>query len=203
MEQNARRLTDAWQELSAVRKGMLAGTGFALVAVLYLLYSWSSSTSFVTLYSQLDPSDSGQIVEQLRARGVDYRLEQGGSVLRVPEAEINELRIDFAAQGLPEGGHVGFEIFEGNAFTATDFVQRLNFQRGLEGEVARTIETFPAVTGARVHIVLPERTLFREDDEPATASVVLQMRPGRALEKSIGNSAVDVSSVPRSALQAR
>ncbi len=160
---------------------MLAGTGFALVAVLYLLYSWSASTSFVTLYSQLDPSDSGQIVDQLRARGIDFRLEQSGSTVRVPEAEIDELRIDFAAQGLPEGGHVGFEIFEGNAFTATDFVQRLNFQRGLQGELSRTIETFPAVDAARVHIVLPERTLFREDDEPATASVVLKMRPGRDL----------------------
>jgi len=181
LEQNARRLTSAWQELSTVRKGMLLGTGFVLVATLYLLYSWSSSTSFVTLYSQLDPSDSSQIVDQLRSRGVEYRLEQGGSTVRVSESQLDELRIDFASQGLPEGGHVGFEIFEGNAFTATDFVQRLNFQRGLQGELARTIETFPAVNGARVHIVLPERTLFRQDDEPATASVVLDMRPGRAL----------------------
>ena len=182
LEQNARRFAGTWQELSAARKGMLAGTGFALVAILYLLYSWSASTSFITLYSQLDPSDSGQIVDQLRARGIDFELEQGGSTLRVPESVIDELRVDFAAQGLPEGGHVGFEIFEGNAFTATDFVQRLNFQRGLQGELARTIETFPAVDGARVHIVLPERTLFREDDEPATASVVLQLRPGRGLD---------------------
>ena len=91
------------------------------------------------------------------------------------------MRLDFASQGLPAGGHVGFEIFEGNAFTATDFVQRLNFQRGLEGELGRTIETFPQVAGARVHIVMPERTLFREDDEPATASVVLQVRPGQGL----------------------
>ena len=182
LEQNARRLAGAWEELSAIRKGMLVGTGFALVAVLYLLYSWSASTSFVPLYSQLDPSDSGQIVSQLRAGGTDFRLEQGGATVLVPESEIDELRIGFAEQGLPEGGHVGFEIFEGNAFTATDFVQRLNFQRGLQGELERTIETFPAVDGARVHVVLPERTLFREDDEPATASVVLQMRPGRGLD---------------------
>ena len=133
LEQNARRFAGAWQELSAVRKGMLAGTGFALVAILYLLYSWSASTSFITLYSQLDPSDSGQIVDQLRGRGIDFELEQGGSTVRVPESVIDELRVDFAAQGLPEGGHVGFEIFEGNAFTATDFVQRLNFQRGAAG----------------------------------------------------------------------
>ena len=181
MEQNARRLAATWQELPPVRKGLLAGTGFALAALLFLLYSWSSSSSFVTLYSGLDATDSSEIVGQLRSRGVDFRLEAGGATIRVPESEINELRIEFASQGLPQGGHVVFEIFEGNAFTATDFVQRLNFQRGLQGELARTIETFPAADGARVHVVLPERTLFREDDEPATASVVLQMRAGRGL----------------------
>lgn len=181
MEQNARRLANTWEELPPVRKGLLAGTGLALAGLLFLLYSWSSSTSFVTLYSGLDPADSSEIVSQLRSRGVSYELEAGGGAIRVPEGEIDELRLDFASQGLPEGGHVGFEIFEGNAFTATDFVQRLNFQRGLQGEIERTIETFPAVQGARVHIVLPERTLFREDDEPATASVVLQLQPGRGL----------------------
>jgi len=181
LEQNARRLAGTWQGLTPIRKGMLAGTGVALLAVLFLVYSWSANPSYVTLYSGLDPSDSGEIVEQLRSRGVNYRLEQGSAAISVPESQLDELRVDFASQGLPEGGHVGFEIFEGNAFTATDFVQRLNFQRGLQGELERTIETFPAVSGARVHIVLPERTLFREDDEPATASVVLQMQPGRAL----------------------
>lgn len=181
MEQNARRLASTWQELPPVRKGLLAGTGFALAALLFLLYSWSSSSSFVTLYAGLDEADSGEIIAQLQSRGVDYKLQAGGTTISVPEAGIDELRLAFASQGLPEGGHVGFEIFEGNAFTATDFVQRLNFQRGLQGELERTIETFPAVEGARVHVVLPERTLFREDDEPATASVVLQMRPGRAL----------------------
>ena len=85
------------------------------------------------------------------------------------------------AQGLPEGGHVGFELFDGNGFTLTDFAQRLNFQRGLQGELARTIESFGVVERARVHIVLPERSLFVADERPTTASVVLKMRPGRAL----------------------
>ena len=181
MEQNARRFALTWQELPPVRKGMLAGTGIALAGLLFLLYTWTSSSSFVPLYSGLEPTDSSAIVDQLRSRGVSYRLEADGTRILVPEAEIDQLRLDFAAQGLPEGGHVGFEIFEANAFTATDFVQRLNFQRGLQGELERTIEAFPQVDGARVHIVMPERTLFREDDEPATASVVLQLRAGRNL----------------------
>lgn len=160
---------------------MLAGTGFALAALLFLLYSWSSSSSFVPLYSGLEPADSSAIVDQLRSQGVSHRLEADGTRILVPESELDQLRLDFAAQGLPEGGHVGFEIFESNAFTATDFVQRLNFQRGLQGELERTIEAFPQVAGARVHIVMPERSLFREDEEPSTASVVLQLRAGRSL----------------------
>jgi len=149
LEQNARRLASTWQELPPVRKGLLAGTGFALAALLFLLYSWSSSSSFVTLYAGLDEADSSEIIVQLQSRGVEYKLRAGGTTISVPEAGIDELRLAFASQGLPEGGHVGFEIFEGNAFTATDFVQRLNFQRGLQGELERTIETFPAVEGAR------------------------------------------------------
>ena len=160
---------------------MLAATAGVLVALALLLYSWSSNTNFVTLYSGLDPSDNGRIVDQLRSRGVPFRLEAGGQVVSVPASQVDELRLDFAAQGLPEGGHVGFELFDGNGFTLTDFAQRLNFQRGLQGELARTIESFTTVESARVHIVLPERSLFVADERPTTVSVVLKMRPGRAL----------------------
>jgi flagellar M-ring protein FliF len=163
---------------------MLVVTGGGLVALALLLYSWSSSTNFVTLYSGLDASDSGRIVDQLRSRGVPFSIEAGGTTVSVAQSDVDELRLDFAAQGLPAGGHVGFELFDGNGFALTDFAQRLNFQRGLQGELARTIETFSAVERARVHIVLPERSLFVADQRPATASVVLQMRPGRALGSS-------------------
>ena len=83
MEQNVRGLVSTWEELPPVRKGLLAGTGFALAALLFLLYSWSSSTSFVTLYSSLDASDSSQIVDQLRSRGIDYRLDGGATRISI------------------------------------------------------------------------------------------------------------------------
>jgi flagellar M-ring protein FliF len=181
LDEFARRLGDTWGDLSPVRKGLLSATAIALVVLGIVFFQWSSQTRMVTLYSGLDASDSGRIIEELRAQGVDYRIDGGGASVSVPEDRVDDLRVDFAAQGLPEGGHVGFEIFEGNSFTATDFVQRLNFQRSLQGELARTIETFPAVERARVHIVMPERSLFRNDQRPATASVVLRLRPGRAL----------------------
>ena len=181
MDQVPRRLFDAFGSLSPARKALLAGMGGATVALALLLYSWSSQTAYVPLYAGLDDADSGQIVSTLRAQGVPFELESAGSTILVPEGDVDELRMSFAAQGLPEGGNIGFELFDGNAFTATDFVQRLNFQRGLQGELARTIETFPAVEHARVHIVIPERSLFVVDERPATAAVVLAVRAGRTL----------------------
>lgn len=178
------RLTEMWHSLSPVRKGLLTASGVGLVALAVVLNSWAGRTEFVTLYTGLDAADSGAIVEQLRARGVPYELAGGGSAVRVGAAQADELRVDFATQGLPQGGQVGFEIFEGNSFTATDFVQRLNFQRGLQGELSRTIQTFPQVQQARVHLVLPERSLFVEDQSPATASVVVALKPGRSLQMS-------------------
>jgi flagellar M-ring protein FliF len=179
--QSLSRLTETWAELSPVRKGLLTASGVALVALAVMVYSWSGRTEFVTLYTNLDGADSGQVVEQLRARGVPYELDRAGSTVRVPANRADELRVDFATQGLPTGGQVGFELFEGNSFTATDFVQRLNFQRGLQGELARTIQSFPEVQRARVHLVLPERSLFVADQSPATASVVVGLLPGRSL----------------------
>ncbi|MEX2031729.1 MAG: flagellar basal-body MS-ring/collar protein FliF, partial [Dehalococcoidia bacterium] len=149
--------------------------------LLFLVNSWAGRTEYVTLYSSLDASDSGAIVEQLRAQGIPYELGAGGATVRVPASRADDLRLDFATQGLPQGGQVGFEIFEGSSFTATDFVQRLNYQRGLQGELARTIGTFPAVDNARVHLALPERSLFVDDQSPATASVVVSLRAGRSL----------------------
>lgn len=178
------RLQETWGSLSPVRKGMLTATGVGLIALAILLRSWAAQTDYITLYSNLESADSGVIVEQLRARGVPYQLERGGSTVRVPASMADEMRVTFATQGLPQGGSVGFEIFEANAFTATDFVQRLNFQRGLQGELARTIGSFPQVENARVHLVLPEKSLFVSDQSPATASVVVALRPGRSLQAS-------------------
>ncbi len=176
------RLLDIWSGLSPARKGMLTATALSLGAILFFVYSWSGRTEMVTLYSGLDPADSGRIVEQLRAQGVAYEVDASGATVRVDAASVDDMRVNFAAQGLPQGGSVGFEIFQNNQFTATDFVQRLNFQRGLQGELARTIESFPAVEHARVHLVLPEKSLFAKDQQPATASVVLALRPGRRLQ---------------------
>lgn len=179
-----RRLTDIWRDLTPVRKGLLTGSALLLVAVVFGAYTWSSQTTYATLYSGLDASDSGAIVEELRAANTPYRLEVNGSTVLVPQSQLNDLRVQFASKGMPSSGHTGFEVFSGNSFTATDFVQRLNFQRGLQGELERTLEAFPAVQQARVHVVMPQKSLFKNDQQPATASVVLALRPGRSLQEN-------------------
>lgn len=184
MDRYFSRALALWRDLSPVRKGLLTVSGIGTLVLVFVLVNWSSRTAFVPLYSNLDSSDSGRIIEDLRAQGVPFELEADGTRVLVPEANVDELRVGFASQGLPVGGHVGFEIFQGNSLTATDFVQKLNFQRGLEGEIARTIESFPTVEGARVHIVMPERSLFRDDQRATTASVVLKQRPGAGLAQS-------------------
>lgn len=178
------RVLDIWNGLSPARKGMLTASALGLAAILFFVYSWSGRTEMATLYSGLDPADSGRVVEQLRAQGVPYTVDAGGGAVRVAASSVDEMRVNFAAQGLPQGGSVGFEIFQNSQFTATDFVQRLNFQRGLQGELARTIESFPAVEHARVHLVMPEKSLFAKDQQPATASVVVALRPGRRLQQN-------------------
>lgn len=179
----ARQLTTVFGSLSGARKGLLAVLAGGGVALAVLLYSWSTQTAFVTLYSGLDATDATKITDDLTTQNIPYQLAGGGTTIRVPEAQIDRLRMNFAAQGLPSGGNVGLELFDGNAFSATDFMQRVNYQRGLQGELARTIETFTAVEHARIHVVMPERSLFVVDERPATASVILQLRPGRTLSQ--------------------
>jgi flagellar M-ring protein FliF len=172
------RLVQIWNALPMGRRVLLIGLVGVLAGVGVVMTAWSGQVTYAPLYSGLDPQDSGAIVNDLRTRAIPYQLGSGGSAILVPQAQVDQLRLDFAAQGLPQGGNVGFELLNGNSFTATDFVQRLNFQRGLQGELQRTIESLNAVQRARVHIVLPEKSLFVKDQTPPTASVVLQLRPG-------------------------
>src|SRR5204863_4662802 len=107
---------------------------------------------------------------------VNYVIDEGGRTVRVPSDRVDELRLGFASQGMPASGHVGFEIFDRTAFGVTDFLEHVNYQRALEGELARTISTISEVGGARVHIAMPQPSLFSGRDQPTKASVILKLR---------------------------
>lgn len=145
------------------------------------LFIWAGQPEFETLYAGLSQEDTYSIVEKLKERRIPYKLE-GGRIL-IPQEKVYETRLELAASGLPSGGVVGFEIFEKTGFGMTEFAQKVNYLRALQGELARTISWLSEVETARVHIVIPERRLFTRE-EGARASVVVKLKPGRSLSPS-------------------
>lgn len=158
---------------------MLAGA--AAVAVLVALLLWAREPEYRVLFSNLGEADGGQVISELDKRNVPYRLSEGGHTIMVPAERMNALRLQLAEQGLPKGGNVGFELLDKQAFGISQFAEHLNYQRGLEGELARTIESLGPVSRARVHLVMAKDSVFARDREAARASVTLTLQPGREL----------------------
>jgi len=151
-----------------------------------LLIVWTNRIDYQPLYFNLSPEDAGMVVEELKEQKIPYRLSANGRTVMVPSGRIYDLRLDLASRGIPSGGGVGFEIFDKTDLGTTEFVQKLNYQRALQGELARTINQFAEVEQARVHITLPEKTLFLEDEQKPTASVVVKLlRKGSLQEKQV------------------
>ncbi len=151
---------------------------FALMAGIML---WSERVDYRALYSALSQEDAGQVIAKLKEMKVPYKVE--GNIIYVPSNKVYELRLELAAQGIPQGGGVGFEIFDKTQIGITEFVQRLNYIRAIQGELTRTIRQLSEVEQARVHIAIPEKTIFTEKEDKPTASVVLKLRPGRVLNQ--------------------
>lgn len=160
---------------------LVISTVVALVVLGTFFGMRGSNPTYATLFSNLDRDDAAQIVAKLKEMKVPYRLEGDGTVIEVPEANARELRLELAGAGLPRGGAVGFESFDKMRLGATEFEQRIMYRRALEGELSRTIGSVAAVQNARVHLVLPEKSVFVSKNEPSSASVVLKLRGGRAL----------------------
>jgi flagellar M-ring protein FliF len=164
---------------------VLLGTTAALAIALGAFTAYErANESYVALFSQLDRDDASAITSKLKELKVPYRIEADGATVEVPESRARELRLELAGSGLPRGGGVGFESFDKMRLGATDFEQRVLYRRALEGELTRTIGTIGAVESARVHLVLPEKSVFITRGEPASASIVLRLHPGRALGPS-------------------
>ena len=137
------------------------------------------------LFSQLDPEDAGGIVEKLKTQQIPYSLTGDGTTIRVPKDRVHELRLQLASEGLPRGGQVGFESFEKLRLGATEFEQHVTYRRAMEGELARTIASVRSVRSARVHLVLPKRSVFTKKQAPASASVVVQLNGGTLLPNEV------------------
>lgn len=184
--------------LSRPARVLLITTVVAALALAGWL-TWRTSTeTWGPLFSQLERDDAAALVAKLKELKVPYRLQGDGTAIEVPEARVHELRLELASAGLPRGGGVGFESFDHMRLGATEFEQRVMFRRALEGELARSIGTLGAVQSARVHLVMSERSVFVSRNDPASASVVVRLRPGRSLGRGEVSGVVHLvaSSVP-------
>ncbi|MFN8533043.1 MAG: flagellar basal-body MS-ring/collar protein FliF [Dehalococcoidia bacterium] len=179
------QLLTLWGTLSRPQQASLVVVAvLALGAAGFFAFS-ASQTNYAVAFTKLGEADAGAIVAKLKEMKVPYELADGGTTIKVPADKLHETRLTLAQAGLTRSGQVGFELFDQtNLLGLTDFNQRLNFQRALEGELSRTIGTMAAIETARVHIVLPKEELFSTQQKPATASVVLKLRGGQRLEST-------------------
>jgi len=156
------------------------GIGIFAGALVFLVYL-NNRTDYAPLYSGLSQGDMGEIAQALKVRKAPYRVSEGS--IEVPREQIYETRLSLASDGIPKGAGMGFEIFDQQKLGSTEFVQKINYQRALQGELARTINGMSPVLESRVHLVLPEDSLFKEDQKPPSAAVVLKLRPGAAMDE--------------------
>ncbi|MEA9392584.1 flagellar basal-body MS-ring/collar protein FliF [Acerihabitans sp. TG2] len=162
----------------------------ATIAIVVVLALWAKSPDYRVLYSNISDRDGGDIVTQLTQMNIPFRFEQQGTAILVPADSVHETRLKLAALGLPKGGAVGFELLDQEKFGISQFSEQVNYQRALEGELARTIETLGPVLSARVHLAQPKPSLFVREQKSPSASVTLNLQPGRALDDGQVNAIV-------------
>lgn len=166
-----------WQKLEINQKMIIIITVILFLVALGSLIYWVSRPSYSVLFSNLSPEDASSIVSKLQEKKIPYVLN-GTQTIEVPSDQVYETRIELAGAGLPQGGTVGFEIFDQNNFGLSEFTQKINYRRALEGELGRTISQINEIDGARVHIVIPEPSLYTDKENPATASIIIKPKPG-------------------------
>ena len=171
----------AWRTLPRALQLLVLAAVLILPVVFVLASQWISEGQYVPIFSGLAAEDAGAVVAQLKSSKTPYRVSAGGDQILVPADKVAELRLRLAGQGLPIGGGVGFEVFDRSMLGMSDFTQRLNYQRALQGELARTIGQLREVKRVRVHLVLPQPALFAERERPASASVFVKLAPGAQL----------------------
>ncbi|MHB8828503.1 MAG: flagellar basal-body MS-ring/collar protein FliF [Syntrophales bacterium] len=175
------KLREVFSSFSPAKKvSLLAVTVIALSSIGFIVY-YSGQVDYRVLFSNLSNEDAGSIVSKLQEKKVPYRIAPGGDAISVPAEKVAELRLEMATAGLPQGGGVGFEIFDQKSFGSSEFEQQINYRRALQGELTRTINSLEEIQQSRVHLALPRDSLFIEQQKKATASVTIKLKPGKSL----------------------
>ena len=180
----ADRIRQALARLTSQQKVILMVAIAGVIAVLVASGNWLKQADYRILFSNISERDGGSIIAALEQMNVPYRFSDSGSAILIPGSKVHEVRLRLATQGLPKGGAVGFELMENQKFGISQFAEQVNYQRGLEGELSRTIQSIAAVQAARVHLAIPKPTVFVREELKPSASVMLNLYPGRSLEPS-------------------
>ncbi|MBE2215501.1 MAG: flagellar M-ring protein FliF [Opitutaceae bacterium] len=182
------QLLELWKQLGINQKISLVLATLVVVAAMAGMLVWSSRPDMQLLYGRLDPKDAGDIVAALDAQGIPYQLTGGGTTIHVPREQVYKVRMDLASRGMPSGGSVGFEIFDRGNFGISDFVQRTNYLRAIQGELGRTISQLDGVRAARVMVVMPEnRLLVTDAGRRSTASVLVDTGGNRLATEAVNS----------------
>jgi flagellar M-ring protein FliF len=178
------RLRETLVRMSNTQKVVVMVSIAAFIALLVASSTWLKHADYRVLFSNISERDGGSIITALDQLNIPYRFSESGGAVLVPGDKVHEVRLRLASQGLPKGGAVGFELMENQKFGISQFAEQVNYQRGLEGELARTIQSIAAVQTARVHLAIPKPTVFVREELKPSASVLLYLYPGRTLEPS-------------------
>ncbi len=170
------KLASFWGAISNSQRIVIVGLTALVTALFIGVLFWVNQPNYAPLYTNLTPEDANRVVTVLQADNVGYELADNGTTILVPSTQVYDLRVKIAGEGTVKGTGIGFEIFDEVQVGQTDFVQRINYQRALQGELGRTISEFPNVENARVHLVIPQRSLFIEEQQQPSASVVLKLK---------------------------
>lgn len=188
------RMAGFWSDSSMAQRVMLGGLLTSVVAIFIGMMFWLNTVDYKVLYNNLYQDDAGRVVEYLKKENIPYKLSDGGSSIMVPVDQVYEARLKLAGEGSLHGQGMGFELFDENNIGQTNFVQGINYQRALQGELSRTISELPEVESARVHLVLPNKSLFVEEQAPPSAAIMLKLAGGRTLTKQQVQAIVNLTS---------
>ena len=178
------RLRTALGRLTNQQKIMLMVAVAVVVALMVAGNTWVKQADYRVLFSNISERDGGAIIASLDQMNIPYKFNESGSAILIPSSRVNDVRLRLASQGLPKGGGVGFELMENQKFGISQFAEQVNYQRGLEGELSRTIQSIGAVQAARVHLAIPKPTVFVREELKPSASVLLNLYAGRSLDPS-------------------
>lgn len=179
-----RSLVEVVKDWPTSRKLSVVGVALLSLVFFTVIILQARTADYSLLFANLGSSDAATVVEWLGNRKIPYQLKDDGKAIYIPADKVHETRLQLAGEGLPQGGGVGFEIFDKQSFGMTDFTQKVNYRRALQGELARTIASLAPVEGARVHLAMPEKRLFKSEQQEPTASVIVKLTAGRQLSSA-------------------